>query len=79
MLLVMAAFSVVWFFVAPNLVQKYGDPELAGWIPFWMIPASLAEFVVWVIAMWRPNKLTQGLFYVVAAVQLLIGCGWFPK
>lgn len=79
MLAVTALFSAVWFFVAPDMVQEYGDPEVAGWIPFWMVPVSILELVLLGMAVCWPNKVTHGLFYGVALVQLLIGCGLFPR
>jgi hypothetical protein len=79
MLLGVALFSACWLLVAPNLVRKFGDPEVAGWVPFWMIPASLVELIVWALAMCWPRRGTVILFGLVAFAQFMIGCGVFPK
>ncbi len=74
-----AFLSACWLLVAPDLVRRFGDPEVAGWVQFWMIPASLLELIAWAVAMCWPRRGTVILFGVVVIAQFLIGCGLLPK
>lgn len=74
-----ALFSVMWFFVSPDVVLRFGDPEVAGWVPFWMIPVSIVELVLFGAALRWPNKTTMWMFYIAAFVQLVVGFGFFPR
>ena len=74
-----ALFSAMWLCVASSVVRRFGDAEVAGWVPFWQIPVSLLELVLWVLAMCWPRRVTVMLVVVVAVAQFLVGCGLFPK
>jgi hypothetical protein len=71
--------SACWLLVAPDLVRRFGDPEVAGWVPFWMIPASLLELACWAVAMCWLRRGTVMVFGLAAFAQFLIGCGVFPR
>lgn len=70
---------VAWFFAAPWLLARRGEPELAGWCPLWLVPTMIAGGVIGIAALVSPNRFTVALLGIVSICHIAVGLGLFPK
>ena len=67
-----------WWWVAPWLAERRGDPTGAGWLPLFMMPSMVFGGVVGIALVLVPSRLKIALFAVATMVHAAVGLGVHP-